>query len=280
MSSHMLRFLLRQHLRGRMRLPRVPRQLSPRPIEREYLRDILALLEPLRASATDIIIPRLESIAAHFATRIDDVRMDRTRNEISVLIEGVRLTYMQRITEGADDVAQKTGTQLELFNRRQMNRQFNALVGIDIFGANPRLEQLAAAFTAENVALITSIAERYFAELETGLQRNFRQGRRASEAAEWIQKRFKVNEQRATLIARDQANKFNGELTRQRQEDVGVTSYIWRTSLDERVRPSHRAREGQVYDWDGDNQPPNGEHPGQAVLCRCGAEPNIAALLE
>jgi SPP1 gp7 family putative phage head morphogenesis protein len=85
---------------------------------------------------------------------------------------------------------------------------------------------------------------------------------------------------RAAFIARDQASKWNGELNRFRQQDAGVTEYVWSTSGDERVRgnpdgkypnarPSHWAREGKTFRW---SKPPDGGHPGIAINCRCVAK--------
>lgn len=46
--------------------------------------------------------------------------------------------------------------------------------------------------------------------------------------------------------------------------------YIWRTVKDDRVRPEHAAREGQIFSW---TDPPDDGHPGEAFGCRCWAEP-------
>jgi SPP1 gp7 family putative phage head morphogenesis protein len=46
--------------------------------------------------------------------------------------------------------------------------------------------------------------------------------------------------------------------------------YIWRTSGDDKVRPSHAANEGRVFAW---NNPPDTGNPGEAPNCRCTAEP-------
>lgn len=107
-----------------------------------------------------------------------------------------------------------------------------------------------------------------------------------------------MSDRRAQLIARDQCAKLNGELTRGRMEDAGLETYIWETSMDERVRgregglypdavPSHWVMQGKVCRWDNpgvcrndqgewvarpDNAPT--EHPGMAIQCRCVATPN------
>lgn len=53
------------------------------------------------------------------------------------------------------------------------------------------------------------------------------------------------------------------------EEGKKTGRYIWRTSKDDRVRASHKPRDGQVFEWS--NPPPDG-HPGEAFGCRCKAE--------
>jgi SPP1 gp7 family putative phage head morphogenesis protein len=84
-----------------------------------------------------------------------------------------------------------------------------------------------------------------------------------------------VSESRAELIARDQTLKLNGAITEIRQTNAGVDSYIWSTSLDERVREEHVALEGQTFSWDS---PPEVGHPGEDYQCRCVALPVISEL--
>jgi SPP1 gp7 family putative phage head morphogenesis protein len=98
--------------------------------------------------------------------------------------------------------------------------------------------------------------------------------------ADALAQEFGFGLRRAAFIARDQASKWNGELNRFRQQDAGVTEYVWSTSGDERVRgnpdgkypnakPSHWAREGKTFRW---NKPPEDGHPGIAINCRCVAK--------
>jgi SPP1 gp7 family putative phage head morphogenesis protein len=53
-----------------------------------------------------------------------------------------------------------------------------------------------------------------------------------------------------------------------RQKCCGVKFYIWRTQNDDKVRPSHREKNGKLFAWDN-----NEEKPGDAYGCRCVAEP-------
>lgn len=49
--------------------------------------------------------------------------------------------------------------------------------------------------------------------------------------------------------------------------ESGIKKYIWRTMLDDRVRPTHAANEGKIFDLD--NPPPHTGHPGTEINCRC-----------
>ncbi len=68
-------------------------------------------------------------------------------------------------------------------------------------------------------------------------------------------------------LTRDQTSKAMGGLNRLRQKEVGIEAYVWGTSLDERVRPTHREKNGLQFEWD--KPPPDTGHPGNDVLCRC-----------
>ena len=95
-----------------------------------------------------------------------------------------------------------------------------------------------------------------------------------------------LSRERASFIARDQTARLTGRLSRARQEDAGVTHYIWRTAGDNRVvgapgglyprgnkrHGDHYARDGKLFAW---AVPPKGDgcHPQEAILCRCVAIP-------
>ncbi len=51
----------------------------------------------------------------------------------------------------------------------------------------------------------------------------------------------------AKFVARNQVANFNGILTKIRHQSVGIEEGIWITAHDERVRPSHKARDGKKF---------------------------------
>lgn len=161
-------------------------------------------------------------------------------------------------------------------HKLDMARQIKAAISIDVAFRDPTIRALVEEFTAENVALIRTIPERMFADVEATLLRDMRRGLRWEEIAPHIEERFSVSESRADLIARDQVGKFYGDLNATRQADLGVTHFVWRTARDNRVRVEHMEREGERYEW---SDPPDGEIPGDPINCRCQAEPDLEPLL-
>lgn len=173
-------------------------------------------------------------------------------------------------------LARKYGVATSTYQRSQLAGQIKAKLGIDPVIAEPGLAQRIKDFTAENVALIKSIPQQFFDQVEQRVVNGVRTGERHEQVAEEIEERFGVSESRAKLIARDQTLKFYGELNSARQQAMGVESYIWRSSNDERVRDRHAELDGTTQRWD--DPPvinPDGEvgHPGDDYQCRCSADP-------
>ena len=89
----------------------------------------------------------------------------------------------------------------------------------------------------------------------------------------FLEKQLEVETNRAVLIGSDQVGKLNGNLMQYYQQSAGIEEYRWQTMQDSRVRPRHRARQGKIFRWD---EPPEDGHPGEAIRCRCVADPVIA----
>lgn len=147
--------------------------------------------------------------------------------------------------------------------------------------------------TAQNMAveaskLISDLPEEYLSNIQDAVMRNYQQipfpeGRSLTEE---IQHVYDMTRTRAKLIARDQTSKMNIAITQARNEELGITEYIWRTANDSRVvgtpgglfpegnkvHGNHYERNGKTFKW---ADPPSDGHPGYAINCRCYAEPII-----
>lgn len=260
------------HHKGKL-TGRLPRMAHPTLIAARYTKRIQStVLEEAFALVRAKLVPQLEAIAAG-ASRIATTD---AREDVGATVDEIEAEYFakwsrKRFAKVVQPIAQNT----EAFQAMQLNRQIRDVVSIDVVGAEPWLGDAIAEFTTENVSLIKSVPTRLFDDLEQHLTRGIADGLRWEELASTIEERFKVSTARAELIARDQVGKFFGDLNRVRQTDLGVTRFVWRTSNDDRVREEHQEREGESYQWA--NAPEGG--PGEPVLCRCYAEPDLKDLI-
>jgi SPP1 gp7 family putative phage head morphogenesis protein len=267
-----------RELKGKRPLrPRRPRkQLLPDAAVRTYRAALIEVLEEAKRLVDADLVPRLEEIERVAQTRVDGTRLDADgwQQRIRSIMAAIRsaLGFGTRPEQTANDAAQETSR----FNFRQVRAQLRSVLGIDVFFNEPRLQSALDDFAEQNVALIKTVPAKYFEDIERVVRSGFRSGRRASDISAELTERFNVAKSRADLIARDQINKLNANLTRDRQQALGIADYIWRTSRDERVRATHIRLEGTRQSWD--NPPVVGSrrlHPGEDFRCRCTAEPII-----
>lgn len=150
--------------------------------------------------------------------------------------------------------------------------QVNRVIGVDLKAVvtSAQIEPAIQLATQANVALIKGLTDEVAKRVEVSVIDLVSRGASNKEIAKTLSDIGGFSKARAKLIAVDQASSFNATLNQIRQREAGVTSYIWSTSRDKRVRPAHRAREGQTFRWDS---PPSDGHPGRAVRCRCVARP-------
>ncbi len=260
---------LQSALRSRRTVPkRVKRQASPIKLEVKYLKFTLALLNKYRVAMEARLHLSLPAILDRAKERL---RHDAESDAIEELFAQLEI-YIGSIfdPDTLKAALYSLGDEIGDFSAEQLNGQLRSVLGVDIVGAEPWLDERLSAFAAENASLITTIPERLHDEVAQATLRAIREGQSTDELADIIEDRFGVAETRAAFIARDQVAGLMGELNKERQTGLGVSQFIWRTSGDERVRPEHREYNGNTYSWD---DPPDGLIPGQDFNCRCVAEP-------
>jgi SPP1 gp7 family putative phage head morphogenesis protein len=163
-------------------------------------------------------------------------------------------------------------------NLREWRELVRSSYGVDILRGEPWLAEQLSAWEQVNLGLIQSVPQNVVDQLRTQMTQAVSQGTSLRSLKTIVRERLGVADSRAELIARDQIAKLNADLTQRRQTAIGVTSYVWRTMGDERVRESHRSHNGKAYRWD---KPPAGTgHPGHDVRCRCYADPVLPEMTE
>jgi len=140
---------------------------------------------------------------------------------------------------------------------------------------------------AHNVQMISDIPVQVAADLAETINRFSLTGRRADEIAAILKENKyvrRLSDSRIALIARTEVSKSSTALTRARAQDIGLPWYIWRTSGDVRVRPSHRFMALVLVPWSDAPAPEaligkrsnlGHYHAGEAPNCRCYPEPLI-----
>mgnify|MGYP001616689193 CR=1 FL=1 len=175
-------------------------------------------------------------------------------------------------------------------NRAEMSR----VLRIDLRRADLGLQAFIQDFIRKNVNLIRSVGFDQLRSMEAKVAKATAGQVRVETLQDEILRTFDVSEARAALIARDQTLKANANLTQLRQQQAGVSEYIWTTSGDERVRgrpggkwedsdADHWVLEGTRQSWTNPpvTNPKTGarNHPGEDYQCRCTATPVVDDLL-
>jgi len=131
---------------------------------------------------------------------------------------------------------------------------------------------------AAQVGLITSLPVEAGERVHRLVLEGIVQGTRADVTAREIARTGEVTAGRATLIARTETSRVSTLLTQARAQHVGSEEFVWRTSGDSDVRPSHKALNGKTFRWDAPplcDAPDHRALPGCIWNCRCYAEPII-----
>jgi SPP1 gp7 family putative phage head morphogenesis protein len=144
-------------------------------------------------------------------------------------------------------------------------------------------------FRQRGVRLITNLGEDQIQAVADILRPAQAIGQRWEAIAPLIQDRLGISDRRARLIARDQTNKFNGEMARLTQTEAGITKFKWQTSGDLAVRgrpggvyakskENHWALHGTIHEYANPPIIPGTSEraiPGQRIACRCQAIPVV-----
>lgn len=247
---------------------------------------VRARLTRLEREIERLLFPVLEDAFAPREGRTlvvsrDDARIPRF---VSTRLEAIELRLIEIFDERElDDALEVIGKRVATKNANELRR----VVGIAIRDADPGIGAQIDGFRQINVQRIKSLAGQELVEITQLLERSEATGARVEVLRDAIRKRFDVTKSKAALLARDQTLTLNSQIARNRQQNLGIESYIWTTSGDDRVRGldpndvlDHASLDGQTFRWD--NPPDVGDgrrlHPGEDFQCRCTAFPVLPEL--
>jgi SPP1 gp7 family putative phage head morphogenesis protein len=275
---------------------RLPIQIYPRLIERKYEKLLVSLFDELRDIMEQDLFPQLEPMAREFSQEFGiKMRQDDFLSSLTRIMAGILVKFAGRITQKEAEML-KVATNVDAWNKQQSRKVVKHVLGVDLLEMDKSMSAAVNLWVKQNVALCVNLADGEAAIIEKMVTDAFRNGFSWQELRQGLQDHWVGRDQRKTnwvpgfsvpyrarLVARDQIGKLNGQISKMRQTNVGIWRYKWRTSLDERVRDSHRKLEGKIFAWnpeDGEQPPPEIGHPGNDYQCRCYAEPIITDLLD
>lgn len=225
-------------------------------IQESLLRDLMLTLEavlPSRAPGTTV-----------------DVSME-------VVFENAKKRFLE--LDDLKSQADKIFAAAERGQRQKFRALLQRTIGVDLAGADvsPEIRAAVEHRVDETINLIKTVNEEHFDEFRRLVRGYVSSGESIESFKAAIKKAggkgypsWKVER-----IAVDQFLTLHAEITKQRQTDVGITHYFWRTSGDARVRPEHQANEGERFAW---ADPPATGHPGDDIRCRCIADPDMSTV--
>ena len=234
-----------------------------------------AAVEYERELRRELLDPTIKRLRANLRslTRQGLLTADEMRRHIAEAIASMERVVTQVAQEAAEGHVVRTAR----WHRRRYlatMHQAGLDVSIPIGAAESVVRQLLADRIADNVALVRTIPRRMHTNLT----------RRLQQVAD-SRKRFDPGTMRRILhqeygstgwnlrrLARDQTTKQIGQLTQVRHMQSGFRRYTWISAGDSRVRDTHAANDGQVFEW---TKPPTEGHPGHEILCRCQAVPYV-----
>ena len=249
---------------------RIPAPREPRGIIRDYSRALRGLFE---VSSTAIRRELLD--AQEFAAATASIRARRGDDEVDDLEDAIGRISLVVDRELPDevirDIVDRYGLEADRHNLEEVRRTFRGAVGLDLPGSAPHGPEIIRAYARDNVRLIKTVHTGKLERVRALVERSWRVGDRWEVISSKIQAELGKDPTIADRIARDQIQKLNAELTRDRQVAAGVRRFAWRTSQDGRVRERHRRLEGKIFAWDAGH--PTERFPGWPIHCRCYAEP-------
>lgn len=305
---------MKPHIRKRTQSPgQGATWLYPFATERQYQRYIFDLMDVYALIAMPTVRQNIDRWVAE--ARDDSIKTDQFNDEFQRMITEMNNTQDDMFDEGGDGVDGKrnffnrasilaalTGFAISVsdFNKKQQDKFTKIVLGQPFNPIEPFLDNVIKAWANNNFILIQSLTIEYIKKTNTIVADGIAAGNPSDEIMRELRKMNKnMTRSRATLIARDQVGKLNGQLTRRRNQEMGLNFYKWVTALDERVRSTHKPLHNKIMTWNDNSifadsiaQAEAGNWqsrssingfigiPGQDVQCRCTSVPQFAEMIQ
>lgn len=265
------------------RVRRLRRWLYPRGLENQFSTELRKMVAAARKQIIEQLFPLFPLWDIQVEMSIDSERADQWPLEVANAVESLKIGFQGAAANVVPSTVEALGREVVNVNRDEWIAIAKSVLGVVPAAGLGGYATQVEAFSLTTTGLITKLTDEMYGQVRERILDGYRAGKRSTAIKKELLSMgkslppgpFKKASTRATLIARDQVEKLNSEITRLRQTDAGVEKYVWRTAGDNRVRDEHAAREGEIFQW---KSPPPDGHPGEAINCRCFAEPVLDEL--
>jgi SPP1 gp7 family putative phage head morphogenesis protein len=195
-----------------------------------------------------------------------------------ILMNGMAQRFQAFFDKLAPGLAKRTAEQIAQHSQTTLHASLKEVSGglsLKTSVIDGRVLEVTKAATAANIALIKSIPQKYFTDLQGAVMRSIQSEQGTKTVLDAVTATGEVAKKRATLIATDQTRKVTTAVNSARLKNLGVRKFEWLHSSGGRTpRPLHlHTLNGQIFDL---HNPPviddkTGERglPGQLINCRC-----------
>lgn len=196
--------------------------------------------------------------------------MNRVSEQFTQLFSSKALGLSEKMV----DQTNKTSSS----NLQMSLKQLSGGLTLDTRKMSSGLKEIIKATTAENVALIKSIPQKYLIDVNTAVMRSITTNTGYAQLLKQIRSYNAISERRVKNLALDQTRKAYNNINKQKMLSSGIKKYKWLHSAGgQKPRKDHIAMSGNIYSFDDPpiivhatkTQPEQRGIPGQAINCRC-----------
>ena len=165
-------------------------------------------------------------------------------------------------------------------------------IGISPDLAESSLDKIKRTYTDNLKLKIKGFSSEMIDSLRATVENNATNGYRFDKLIAGLRTKYGVSASKARFLAQNETSIFMATFRENRFAEVGITSYRWSTSLDERVRhpapghlgPDHRRLQGMVFTYANppivDTKTGRRANPGKDYNCRCNDDPQLPKVLK
>lgn len=169
------------------------------------------------------------------------------------MAERVRRKLLKQFDDGRlEKLAKQYTGKVNRRNKAEFYRRVEKRVGISRqeLEASEGLTFQINAYQLETYQWIRKLRDDTLQQWTSNTLRDMAEGRTLPEIMEQFEGMKEKRKNHAKMVARTQIATFNSLTSKARAQTLGITKAVWVTSKDERVRASHRARDGEEFDLD------------------------------